>query len=122
MTDNDYEAKQKLKLGEAYKAKISMPRNIRFHRKFFALIKLVFENQEQFDNMEYMRKEIIKAAGFYEAYYGIDGVEIIEAKSIKFGKMDEAEFSELYDRVLDVVVDHFGHNRQALKDEIEQYF
>lgn len=122
MSDTDYDAKQALQLGHGYKAKISMPRNIKFHRKFFGLMKTVFDNQEQFDNMEYMRKEIIKAAGFYNSYFGIDGVEIIEAKSIKFGSMGEDEFSELYNRVLDVVVEHFGHDRQALRDEIEQFF
>ena len=42
--DSDYEMAKNIKAGDTYKFKFSKPRNIKFHRKFFALINLVFQN------------------------------------------------------------------------------
>lgn len=38
MYDEDYDEKKKLKIGEVYEAEIRQPRNLRFHRKYFALL------------------------------------------------------------------------------------
>ena len=122
MYDADLDEKKKLKIDEVYKVKISRPRNIRFHRKFFALIKLVYDNQERFNNLEYLRKELTIAAGFYDTYIDLTGVEVQVAKSISFGSMDEDEFSELYSRFIDAIGVHFGFEKQSMMDEVEQYY
>ena len=72
--DSDYELCKKIKVGSTVSCEIKQPRNVAFHRKFFALINLVFENQEVFDNIDFMRKEITKAAGFYDEYLNHKGV------------------------------------------------
>lgn len=122
MYDSDLDQKKMLKIGQVYKVKVSRPRNYEFHKKFFALIKLVYDNQEVFNNQDHLRKELIKQAGFYDIYHGLNGVPIMVAKSISFGSMSESEFSELYNRVIDVVVKYFAFDRQELMDEIEQHF
>jgi len=38
--DKDYDEKKKLKIGATYKAKITLARNVQFHRKYFSLINL----------------------------------------------------------------------------------
>ena len=45
--DEDYEEKKKLKIGETYKAKITLARNLKFHKKFFALINCAWEYQNE---------------------------------------------------------------------------
>ena len=40
----DSEKAHKMRTGEVYRVKVSMPRNVKFHRKFFTLINLVFDN------------------------------------------------------------------------------
>lgn len=43
---------------------------------------------------------MLKAAGVVDMYYSITKDEmILEAKSISFGNMDEAEFRDVYDAV-----------------------
>ena len=44
--DSDFEKAKKIKPLKEVKCKITQPRNIKFHRKFFALINLVYDNQE----------------------------------------------------------------------------
>lgn len=120
--DSDFEHLKKMKAGEVYECEIKMPRNIKFHRKFFALINLVFQNQELYTNIEHLRKDLIIASGNYDTRYNLDGVEILEPKSISFAKMDESEFSELYTSVVDVICKYFHFDKEELINEVAQYF
>ena len=40
--NSDYEKIKKLKAGEEYQCEIKRPRNLKFHKKFFALINMLF--------------------------------------------------------------------------------
>lgn len=114
LCDEDYEEKKKLKIGEVYEATIKRPRNLSFHRKYFALINCAWEYQgekltEHFrNNVELFRKTIEVAAGWCDKVYSIERREWIEVpKSIAFDKMDNSEFTELYERVKDVLFKYF---------------
>lgn len=120
--DSDYEKLKKIKIGKSVLCKITQPRNIKFHNKFFALINMIYQNQEHYNNIEHLRKDLIKSAGFYEEHISIYGEVIQEAKSISFGSMDEAEFKDLYDRVLDEIVKHFNFEKELILENVERYF
>lgn len=120
--NSDYEKIKKLKVNEEYQCEIKRPRNIKFHRKFFALINMLFDNQEIYNNADDLRGDLIVEAGFYRVVTDFKGVEKKKPKSIKFSSMDEDEFSDLYNRVLDVIVQHFHFDKQSIIDNVEQYF
>jgi hypothetical protein len=82
----------------------------------------VFENQEIYNNLEHLRKDLTISAGYYDIRHNFEGVEIYEPKSISFAQMDEIEFSEFYNRIIDVVVKWLGIEKQEIIDNIEQYF
>ncbi len=116
-TDEDYENKRKLKIGEVYQVGIRVHRNYDFHRKYFALINLSwnYQNekvQEHFKNsVEKFRKSVELAAGHSETFWDIKNkCKIEQVKSISFEKMDNAEFSDLYERVKDVLFRVFLKN------------
>ena len=102
----DSEIIGKIPAGEMVKAKITRDRNIGFHRKFFALLNIAYENLPEQYNMSFenFREEIIKKAGYYESYINFAGKEVYRAKSISFANMDQGEFEELYSKVLDVIL------------------
>jgi hypothetical protein len=120
--NSDYEMAKKIPVNEPIEYEWKKKRNYKFHKKFFALIDLVYENQEQFNNKDLLRKQLTIKAGFYDAFFDIDGVEQREAHSISFASMDENEFQELYARFIDAVFDWLGIEKQDLIDEIDQYF
>lgn len=122
MYDTDLDNKKKLKIDQEYLVKVSMPRNIKFHRKMFALYNLVFQNQEQYRVLDDLRRDITIEAGFYRERTNINGEVIKEAESISFANMEDDVFSELYNRSLDVIVKYFHFDKQSMIDEIEQYF
>ena len=120
--DSDYEAMKKIKVGATVSCDIKQPRNIGFHRKFFALINMVFENQEFYDNIDFLRKELTKKAGYYDTYTNHKGVICYEAKSISFSKMSQDDFEELYQRFLDAVEEIFKFDSELVKENIENFY
>lgn len=109
---------KRFKLGDTVKAKIVVPRNVGFHRKFFALLKLTFQNQELIDNYDDFREAVTITAGFFRWSKDLHGNEFKRAKSISFAKMDQAEFEEVYSRVLDVCLNVLGCEKKELENEI----
>lgn len=120
--DSDFELSKKIKLNEVYVYDFKKPRNYEFHKKFFALVNMVFQNQEQYTNAEHLRKDLIIESGNYDLRYDLHGVEIKEAKSISFSSMDEIVFSELYNSVIDVIIKYFHFDRQDIIDNVSQYY
>lgn len=99
--------------GDGVELKGKVRRNVRFHRKLFALLRLVFDSWEPprehderlspIKSFEAFRKDILILAGHCDATYGADGSVKLEARSISFDHVGEEDFVDLYSRVLDVV-------------------
>jgi hypothetical protein len=120
--NSDYELAKKIPLNEPIIYEWKKPRNLKFHKKFFALLNLVFENQDQYNNLDHLRKDLTISAGYYDLRLNIEGVEIREAKSISFAKMTDTEFSDYYNRIIDVVVKWLGIDKDDIIQNINQYF
>jgi hypothetical protein len=121
--DSDLESFYKIPKGEIVQIDYVKKRNIKFHRKYFALIKLAFDNQQVYQNSDEMRYDITMTAGFTDEITNkITGEITLRAKSISFDSMDETEFSELYTRTKNVICEWIGISNEELEEEIEQYF
>ena len=108
--DEDYEQLRKIKVGSVVKANIVSPRNVKFHRKFFSLIRAAWDclTEQQRINLrsvETFREQLLITSGFSEPLYDLNGQKFLErAKSISFAKMDEPAFNEVYSKVLDTIL------------------
>ena len=126
----------KAEVGELFTLSVKFKRNAKFHRKFFALLNFAFEHWEPSrkyktyrgkpvaKNFERFRSDIIIMAGFYEQTFGLDGRMRVQAQSIAFDKMDDAEFEALYNAVADAILQHVlpsgycaRHDLEALVDQ-----
>lgn len=113
------------------RCKITQPRNVQFHRKWWALVSYAYdcwepENQVGEKNLERFRKDLIILAGFYERVIRIDGSTRIEPKSIAFHNMSEDDFEELYQKTIDVIIKHVlrnytGDELRAVIEQIEEF-
>jgi hypothetical protein len=90
--------------GEIVKAVLTRPRNVAHHRKFFALLKVVYESQSKYATMGHVLTWFKKAANLGEAMI-IDGKEIFVPGSISFAKMDQSSFEQFYNRAVDILID-----------------
>jgi len=120
--NSDIEIAKKIKLNEPFVYEFSSPRNIKFHRKFFALLNLVYDNQEIYTNIDHLRYDLTIEAGFYTVRHNLHGVEILEPKSISFAKMNDIEFSEFYNAIVDVIIKWLGVDKESIQEQIEQYY
>lgn len=120
--DSDYEKLKKIKVNEPYEFEYKNSRNIRFHRKAFALFNMVFDNQEIYRNIDDLRYDLTVEAGYFELRVNIHGEEVKKAKSISFASMDETEFNEYYSAILDTIVKYFHFDKQDIIDNVSQYF
>ena len=120
--NSDYEIAKKIKVNEPIEYDFKNRRNIKFHRKYFALLNMVFDNQEQYSNIDHLRHDLTIEAGYYEIRYNLHGVQIYEPKSISFAAMNEITFSEFYNKCIDVIVKHFHFDREDIAEHILQYF
>ncbi len=120
--DEDQNNLRRVKCGEYFTAEIVKPRNILFHRKYFALLNLVMENQERYKHLEDLRWDVTIEAGYFYNHVSLHGEVIRKPLSISFASMDDHEFSTFYNKCIDVIVMHFSFEREALINEIERWF
>ena len=96
--------------GEISFLKFIIPRNGKFHRKFFALMNVGYDCWEPKrkhksykgipieKNRDQFREDITILAGFYEQTFNLKGEMRMRAKSISFASMEDDEFSEYTNR------------------------
>ena len=115
MYDEDFDEKKKLTVGQDYECDVKVLRNIRFHRKAFALLNaawsLMNEHQQAgWRSKDGFRNYLTVAAGHYDVYFNQRLNAFVEMpRSWSFDKMDDAEFSALYDRMKDVIFAVLGN-------------
>ena len=114
---SDFDDKRKLRLGETYQVEVTNPRNVGFHKKFFAMLNVGHENTSLDMPFETYRKYMIVKAGFFTAYQTPKGV-YYDPNSISFASMSQDEFEEVYSRVLDKVIEDVGLDREDVERQL----
>lgn len=110
--------------GELVPVEVWKERNARFHKKYFALINLVYQNQEDYKNETSFRAAVTVAAGYYREYYSKERQEMIKyPESIAWKEMDELKFEKLYSATIDVILSQFlpGMDRKDLEEEVARF-
>jgi len=107
----------KIRNGQSVAATIRIPRNGKFHQKFFVMLRCAYDNHEWPEiqtqwgpakcTYNQFRKYITVKAGFYEMVVTPTGDVRADALSISFAKMTQDEFDELYSNSVDVILKEF---------------
>jgi hypothetical protein len=74
----------------------TQPRNLRYHRKFFAFLNVIFANQDRFVDFDLFREDLMIEMGYVERWVSRTGAIRERAKSISFSQMDQDEFDRVY--------------------------
>ena len=114
---SDFDQKRKLRLGADYEVEVKNPRNIGFHRKFFALVNIGYENTSLDMPIDTYRKYLIMKAGYFKTYQTPKGV-FYDAESISFSSMSQDEFEEVYSRVLDKIIEDIGCDKETVEKQL----
>lgn len=101
-TEHDRDALQTVAGGEIIMCDVRRKRNVDHHRKGFALLHAMFDNQDKFDNFDRFRDWVQIAAGVVDTIVGEHGKVYYKIKSLSFADMDQSEFDSVYKRFIDV--------------------
>jgi hypothetical protein len=121
--DEDYEFSKKVHQGNIVKCKTEKQRNYLFHRKLFAVLKIGFDNQEQYDNMELYRARVLIAVGHCDIIMLESGKANFIPKSISYEAIpDDNEFGILYNKVVEKVAQFLNVTNQELAMQVASEF
>ena len=125
---------KKIKIGSVVENDSVTVRNPKFHRKYFALLNVGFDNWKPGEintkygvptkNFERFRKDVAILCGFYEIVVRLDGTTRPEALSISFARMEEEEFQDLYSKTIDIFLDKIYDKKmtaEELDNVVNQY-
>lgn len=128
--ESDYDLKKRLRVGSTVRCRVSQPRNYEFHKKFFALVRLTFDNlpfplvgRWAIRSMDDMLRRFKRDLGYFTSTVGELGEREIEYRSISFAAMDEHEFEAFYENCVNLVLHKYlsGTDRQDLIEEVEKF-
>lgn len=100
---------------------LRMPRNVKHHRKFMAVLQAVYPHQDMWPTFNSFRKAFVAALGHGEVVTAKDGRKFIDANSISFAAMDQTEFDQFYQRAIDFVLTKIlpGVDSRDLEREVQ---
>lgn len=121
----DEKSKKKLNkvaVGESFLMDFKPKRNYKFHKKMFALLSIVFRNQNKYDTLEDLRTEMKLKSGWYTEHLTMKQGIIYIPKSMSFADMDALEFEDVYSKFIDIALrDFIPMNKQELEEEIVRF-
>ena len=113
--------------GELIEITLRRPRNVKFHRLFWALASLVWEQMDNLDDypdVEDLVTELKIITGHYtKRFIHIEGKRwtVLTPKSISFSAMEQPAFEEFFERCCDWIVANVlpGVTQEELRNELE---
>lgn len=128
--DSDLDLKKRIRVGSVVRCKVSNPRNYEHHKKFFALVRLTFDNlplplvekwniRNEYDMLRRFKRDL----GYFTNTINEYGEHEIEYLSISFAAMEQHEFEQFYNQCIDLVLFKYikGIDKQDLITEIENF-
>mgnify|MGYP005816003283 CR=1 FL=1 len=106
--------------GEIVSVEIHRPRNVQFHRRFFAMLKIILDNQSFYKSMDDLL-DVTKLSIGHCRTVQTKGGSVKIPSSISFAAMDEVAFEDFYDRAVVWVCEEVipGLERRTLDEEVK---
>lgn len=104
LDDSEDESCKAISLGEVIKVEWSRPRNARFHKYFFAMLKLIYKNTENFKSIQHLLAVIKIGIGHADLTVLKDGTEYWYPRSISWAAMDDDDFRAFFNKSVDWII------------------
>lgn len=111
---SDHDSSKKFKVGEECNFVYKKIRNPKFHRKYFAMVRMLFDNQDTTTNQRAFRKLLEVKAGYYDAIITDSGTFFCP-KSIAYDKLGKEGFEDLYNSVSKVAFEKFAMDNKDIE-------
>lgn len=123
-TDDGRDRVKRWRVGDVVTCEVKRPRSQAFHRLYFGLLSMIYENsewcEERWPTFERFREAVQMQAGYFEETKSIKGSTMYRASSVAFHKMDEDEFSALFNKVVDIIIQFVPEYANVTPDDLVQ--
>lgn len=109
----------KVKEGQEVMVTLRKARSPQHHRRFFAMLRAVTDNVDEWNDEEELLVAVKIAAGHVDRCSLLDGSVVEMPRSINFGAMDEFEFSRWEKRVVYLLSQYLGVDPNTFMKEID---
>ena len=125
-SDEDVEVMATWRMGEVIRCKVSRMRNAGYHRKYFSMLRYVFDRWEPppndkgiipQKNFEHFRGMVAIGTGHYGYAADFHGNTVLVPHSVSFASMDQDTFSHLYSMTIDFLLENIA---TLTRDEVEE--
>lgn len=126
---SDYDEHKRLREGDEVVVEIKRARNVKFHKKYFALLRLTLDNLsdqviEQY--RLYAPEDLNKLVKYFLGYADLIKVgelQYLQERSIAFDKMSESEFETFYKRASQLIAHTFlgGVTDEEIQENIHRF-
>ena len=116
----------KLPSEKVYRCDVKQPRNLSHHRLYWGLVSILVEHAPGTRNKDQIHEAIKLGVGHYTIERcRLDTGEIVDhyrTRETSFATMDQAEFAEFFERVLDFTAQHImpGIGSDKLEQQVRQ--
>jgi hypothetical protein len=116
------EALAAIKYGEEVAIEIKKPHNIKLFKRYWALVNIVWQNQDRYETRDQVHTALKLSTGIYDQIELPGGVIYKVPGSVSFDSMDAVEFHQFWKRVCDVIATHYlpGVSNEWLQEEVEK--
>lgn len=124
LNEDDRDKADKIPVMEENCFTLKRIRHGKHHRKYMSMMRMAFNNQDEFDDEDTFRKYIQMRAGYYEVVKVQKDGETITMhwpKSIAFDTMDQTAFKEIYDKAWAVLAERYGFDNELFLAELGGY-
>ena len=118
LSEDDFDKLKRIKDGMIIEVDYKKPRNPLFQNKFMSMIRVVFNNQDQYETIEGVLNVFKVELGHCDTMI-YRKIEVRIPRSISFAAMDEIEFSAFYDRAVDFALSRFLPT--VTREQLEEY-
>ncbi|MBU6232518.1 DUF1367 family protein [Patescibacteria group bacterium] len=107
-------------MGAEVMISVSRPRNPGQHRKFFVLLHLIFQNQEECQTETELRAKILVATGHCDTFPLNDGRIVAIPHSMSEESMPADDFEDFYEKAVEYIVNTIipGLDKDLLEREV----
>ena len=96
---------ESVRVGDVVEAQIRKVRNPNHHRKAFALLHDLFDNQDTFDSFDTFYTWAKIKCGLVETFIDSDGKVYYTPESLAFSSMDQLRFDSVYQKFITLGVE-----------------
>ena len=119
--ENGINSINKIKIGTTFYVTYKPKRNYENHKRFFSMLKLVFDNQSFYKDMDNILEIIKFRSGYFDTIITHKGAKHYKTKSISFDTMDEEQFKMFFSKAIDVALELIDIRQEELEDMILRY-